>query len=138
MDNLNENVSEDEGETSENQEFQPAFSISPRLRSFFRRLAGRTQIGAHENNFSFSVPVYRELEEWVPKWRRVFNRVCPQPIRNALKPPMGKEAWLKFMFVHLPILHWVWQYTPKQLIGDTIAGLTIGMTHIPHGMCDSV
>lgn len=82
------------------------------------------------------VPVYRELEEWVPKWRRVFNRVCPQPIRSALKPPISKEAWMKFMFVHLPIIHWVWQYTPKQLIGDTIAGLTIGVTHIPQGIVE--
>ena len=43
---------------------------------------------------------------------------------------------MKFMFVHLPIIHWVWQYTPKQLIGDTIAGLTIGVTHIPQGIVE--
>lgn len=80
------------------------------------------------------VPVYRELEEkWAPKWRRLFNRACPQPIRNALKPPTTKNGWVQFMFVHLPILHWLWRYTPKQLIGDTIAGLTIGVTHIPQG-----
>ena len=81
------------------------------------------------------IPVYRELEEkWVPKWRRLFNRACPQPIRNALKPPTTREAWIQFVFVHLPILHWLWRYTPKQLIGDVIAGLTIGVTHIPQGI----
>ena len=133
-------MSEDEREASA-KEFQRSFNSSPRPRSSFRRLAGRGMQGAHDNRFSGGlmmegVPVYREIEESVPKWRRMFNRVCPQPIRNALKPPMSKEAWLKFMFVHLPILHWVWQYTPKQLIGDTIAGLTIGVTHIPQGTCD--
>ena len=80
------------------------------------------------------VPVFRELEEWNPKWRRVFNTVCPQPIRSALSPPASREGWIQFMLVHLPILQWVWRYTPKQLIGDTVAGLTIGVTHIPQGM----
>lgn len=96
--------------------------------------SGRTSSRHSAAGVVEDVPVFRELEEWNPKWRRVFNTVCPQPIRSALSPPASRAGWIQFMLVHLPILQWVWRYTPKQLIGDTVAGLTIGVTHIPQGM----
>ena len=81
------------------------------------------------------VPVYRECDEDqdLPMWRRYLNRAVPQPIWNALKPPIKKEEWKNFLFVHLPIIHWVLHYSPKLLLGDFISGLTIGVTHIPQG-----
>ena len=81
------------------------------------------------------VPVYRELDEDqdLPMRDRYLHRVVPQPIWNALKPPIKKKEWKKFLFVHLPIIQWVLHYTPKLLLGDFISGLTIGVTHIPQG-----
>ena len=81
------------------------------------------------------VPVYRELDndQDLPTWKRYLYRVFPQPIRNALKPPTKREEWKNFIFIHLPIVHWILNYTPNLLIGDFISGLTIGVTHIPQG-----
>lgn len=80
-------------------------------------------------------PVYRELNELklIPRWLQVLHRVCPQPIRNAIKPPSNKSEWKKFLFIHLPIVQWVIYYSPKFFFGDMIAGLTIGVTHVPQG-----
>lgn len=61
-------------------------------------------------------------------------RLFPQPLRNALLPPYTLSQWKKFFFIHLPILHWLWTYRPKQLVGDIIAGITIGVTHVPQGI----
>ena len=55
-------------------------------------------------------------------------------MRNALLPPYSLAQWKKFLFVHLPIVHWLWTYRPRQLIGDFIAGITIGVTHVPQGI----
>ena len=79
--------------------------------------------------------IYREIDEKesISKWRNALANACPQPMRNALLPPRGWDQWKKFVFVHLPVLHWLWTYRPKQLIGDCIAGITIGVTHIPQG-----
>ena len=79
------------------------------------------------------VPLYRELsnDTDLPKWRQNVYFVLPQPIRNSLKPPSTKEEWKKFIFIHLPIIQWIWNYIPKYLLGDIVAGLTIGVTHVP-------
>ena len=81
------------------------------------------------------LPVYRELEEEKGGGRlqSLVGRFLPQPIRNSLKPPTNKNEWKRFLYVHLPIVHWVISYTPKYLIGDVIAGLTVGVAHIPMG-----
>ena len=81
-------------------------------------------------------PIYRDIseKETLSKWRNGLNRLLPQPVKNALLPPRGRKGWLRFLFVHVPILHWLWTYRPKQLIGDVIAGITIGVTHIPQGI----
>lgn len=82
-------------------------------------------------------PIYRELQELdsLSKFNNGMKALIPQPVRNALLPPRKWKEWQKFFLIHLPILHWVWTYRPKQLIGDLIAGLTIGVTHIPQGQC---
>ena len=79
--------------------------------------------------------IYREISEKhsLSKWRNTMEAMIPQPIRKALCPPTSREEWKKFLFVHLPIIHWLWLYRPKQLIGDLVAGITIGVTHIPQG-----
>lgn len=79
--------------------------------------------------------IYREINEKhsLSKWRNAMETMIPQPIRKALCPPTSREEWKKFLFVHLPVIHWLWLYRPKQLIGDLVAGLTIGVTHIPQG-----
>lgn len=80
-------------------------------------------------------PIYRELQELdsLSKFRNGMKAFFPQPVRNALLPPRKWKEWQKFFLVHLPILHWLWTYRPKQLIGDLVAGITIGVTHIPQG-----
>ena len=82
-----------------------------------------------------NVPVYREVEQApiTPKIKKMLYRACPEPIRNAIKPPTTREAWKKFLQIHFPIVYWVLKYTPKLLVGDIVSGLTIGVTHIPQG-----
>ena len=79
--------------------------------------------------------IYREISEEhsLSKWRNAVERMIPQPIRKALCPPTTREEWKRFLFVHLPVVHWLWLYRPKQLIGDLVSGITIGVTHIPQG-----
>lgn len=79
--------------------------------------------------------IYREIDEResLSKWRNAMSKAVPQPIRKALLPPLTWEQWKKFVLVHLPVLDWLSSYRPKQLIGDVIAGVTIGVTHIPQG-----
>lgn len=80
-------------------------------------------------------PLYRELneEESLSRLRNGIRKYVPQPIRKALLPPRSRVEWREFVFVHLPVLHWLYSYRPKQLIGDIISGITIGVTHIPQG-----
>lgn len=80
-------------------------------------------------------PLYRELneKESLSRLRNGIKEYVPQPIRKALLPPRNRVEWRKFVFVHLPVLHWLWSYRPKQLIGDIVSGITIGVTHIPQG-----
>ena len=102
---------------------------------------GRSSMDSSHNLESFTAnaalenePVYRELPDGNPTiWNRIQAQVFPQPIYNAIKPPLGRAAWKKFWEVHLPIWHWLYYYVPKFLIGDIVAGLTIGVTHIPQG-----
>ena len=79
--------------------------------------------------------IYREIREKqsLSKWRNAVQEMIPQPIRKALCPPTTREEWKRFLFVHLPVVHWLWLYRPKQLIGDIVSGITIGVTHIPQG-----
>lgn len=59
--------------------------------------------------------------------------IIPEPFRSHFTPPKTALQWRDFLFAHLPILHWLWIYKAKWLIGDLIAGITIGITHIPQG-----
>ena len=79
--------------------------------------------------------IYREISEKhsLSKWRNAVEEMIPQPVRKALCPPTTREEWKRFLFVHLPVVHWLWLYRPKQLIGDVVSGITIGVTHIPQG-----
>ena len=108
-------------------------ALNSRERPRFRRLVPTTG-SDRASALVEKVPVYRELEEEkLPRWKRAINYLFPQPIYNALKPPSGKDGWIHFIHVHFPIVYWLWTYTPKQLIGDTVSGLTVGVTHIPQG-----
>ncbi|XP_064398689.1 prestin-like [Halichondria panicea] len=80
--------------------------------------------------------IFREINEKdsLSKVRNCLENTIPQPIRNSLLPPRTAAGWRRFLFVHLPVLHWLWLYKPKQIIGDLIAGITIGVTHIPQGI----
>ena len=79
--------------------------------------------------------VYRELSpaENPTFWTETVSRLLPQPIYNDIKPPRNKKDWRRFWEVHVPIWHWLYYYVPKFLLGDIVAGLTIGVTHIPQG-----
>ena len=80
-------------------------------------------------------PIYREFEEYdsLSRVKNRLRRIIPQPIRKSMLPPRSWKEWQKFIFTHLPIVHWLWTYRPNQLLGDFIAGLTIGVTHISQG-----
>lgn len=102
--------------------------------------------GCSETNDINTVPAYRELLDYhnlqhdnsTPvlhsKLKKHVHKFLPQPLYNALKPPLNRKEWKKFWLVHVPILHWLYYYVPKYLIGDVVAGLTIGVTHIPQGI----
>ena len=79
--------------------------------------------------------IYREFEEYdsLSRVKNKLKRLIPQPIRKSVLPPRSLREWKAFLCTHLPILHWLWTYTPNLLIGDLIAGITIGVTHIPQG-----
>ena len=79
--------------------------------------------------------IYREFEEYesLSKLKNGLRKTFPQPIRKSLLPPRSWKEWRRFVFVHLPIIHWLWTYRTSNLIGDLSAGVTIGVTHIPQG-----
>ena len=108
------------------------FVSSSRVDSDFQDGGGGVSLGALEGG---GEAIYREFEEQesLSTLKNELKKIVPQPIRNSLLPPRSLRDWRKFLFTHLPILHWLWKYTPNQLIGDFIAGVTIGVTHIPQG-----
>ena len=79
--------------------------------------------------------IYREFEEYesLSRIKNGLKKIIPQPLRMYMLPPRSWKEWQKFLFTHLPIIHWLWTYRPQQLTGDIIAGITIGVTHIPQG-----
>ena len=79
--------------------------------------------------------VYRDITPAKKRnaWEKFLAQFVPQPIYNALQPPSSRKEWRKFWEMHLPIWHWLFYYAPKFLLGDIVAGLTIGVTHIPQG-----
>ena len=89
---------------------------------------------------------FGEIPEWDPtafrgsKTKLMFNKAyyyTPEPVRSSVKPPTSCEDWKSFFLIRVPIIQWLWSYKAKHLIGDLVAGLTIGMTHIPQGRCTS-
>ena len=93
---------------------------------------GAVSLGALEYG---GEPIYREFEEYesLSRIKNKMRRIIPQPIRKSILPPRSWKEWRTFLFTHLPIIHWLWTYRANQLLGDFIAGLTIGVTHIPQG-----
>ena len=80
--------------------------------------------------------VYRELSppSGLSTRKRLVTQYLPQPIYNALKPPTNKKEFQHFWQIHVPIWHWLYYYVPKFILGDIVAGLTIGVTHVPQGL----
>ncbi len=80
--------------------------------------------------------VYRELSppSDLSTRKRLVSQYLPQPIYNALKPPTNKKEFQHFWQIHVPIWHWLYYYVPKFILGDIVAGLTIGVTHVPQGL----
>jgi len=85
---------------------------------------------------------FGEVPDWDPttfhdsKAKLMFNKAyyyTPEPVRSSVKLPMSCEDWKSFFLIRVPIIQWLWNYKAKHLIGDLVAGLTIGMTHIPQG-----
>ncbi|KAL5474476.1 hypothetical protein EMCRGX_G026427 [Ephydatia muelleri] len=58
----------------------------------------------------------------------------PEPILSAIKPPTSRQAWLRFLFTRLPILHWIWTYQYTFLVPDIVSGITVAVMHIPQGL----
>ena len=64
-----------------------------------------------------------------------LRRKIPEPIKSYCVPAKNRDEWLRFLFTRLPILSWVWNYKPKQIVGDLLAGIVIGFAHIPESEC---
>ena len=96
---------------------------------------GGVSLGALEGG---GEAIYREFEEHdsLSKFTNTLKKIVPQPIRVSLLPPRSWRDCRRFFFAHIPILQWLWTYRPNQLVGDLIAGITIGVTHIPQGKKD--
>jgi MFS superfamily sulfate permease-like transporter len=48
---------------------------------------------------------------------------------------MSLERFIKFILSFFPILSWLPKYPWKEnLLGDAIAGVTIGVVHVPQGL----
>ena len=85
---------------------------------------------------------FGEILEWNPtlhtgsKANLAFNKAyyyTPEPVRSSLKFPLTWNELKTSLLIWIPILQWSWTYRAKDLIGDLVAGFTIGMTHIPQG-----
>jgi len=85
---------------------------------------------------------FGEIAEWNPalhhgsKTSKILNKAyyyTPEPVRSSIKPPTSYEDWKSLFLIRVPIIQWLLSYKAKHLIGDLVAGLTIGMTHIPQG-----
>lgn len=64
-----------------------------------------------------------------------MKRSVPEPIKSYCVPAKNTDEFLRFLFIRLPILNWVWSYKPKQIVGDLLAGIVIGFAHIPESEC---
>ena len=86
---------------------------------------------------------FGEIPEWNPelhtgsKASLAFNKAyyyTPEPVRSSLKFPLTWNELRTSLLIWIPILQWSWRYRAKDLIGDLVAGFTIGVTHIPQGI----
>ena len=59
----------------------------------------------------------------------------PGSARSPSPPPPSRSALLIFLHAHLPILRWLPGYSLRvDLIGDVLAGLTVGLMVVPQAM----
>ena len=79
----------------------------------------------------------KQHQEDAAFWNIKDEHIIPEPIRSHFMPPRKCKEWKSFVFRHLPILALFWTYRLKFIIGDLIAGITIGVTHIPQGELQS-
>ena len=125
------------------------------FKDFYRVMSQRRQVVTRSRAFSSDnieeiharhreerKGAFGEIAEWNPalhhgsKPSKVFNKAyyyTPEPVRSSVKPPTSCEDWKSFFLIRVPIIQWLWSYKAKHLIGDLVAGITIGMTHIPQG-----
>ena len=66
--------------------------------------------------------------------RLAISMVPPEPVLSAIKPPMSRQAWLRFLLTHLPILQWIWTYRFQYFIFDSISAVTVAFMQIPQGI----
>lgn len=98
----------------------------------------RPQCSAERNQPGEAGKIRTRIQE---TWRRVQNstsklkKSIPEPIKSYFVPPKKGDEWLRFLFIRLPILNWVWSYKPKQIAGDLLAGIVVGFAHITESEC---
>ena len=64
-------------------------------------------------------------------WYKSF--IPPEPIRSSLLPPTNRRSCKNFIFIHLPIISWIWSYQYRYMFGDVMSGITVAIMHIPQG-----
>ena len=92
------------------------------------------QISADRNRQSEAGRIGTKIQETGRRAKNSVSKVkrnIPEPIKSYFVPPKKGDEWLRFLFIRLPILNWVWSYKPKQIAGDLLAGTVIGFAHIP-------
>uniref|UniRef100_A0A0K0FZM7 Sulfate_transp domain-containing protein n=1 Tax=Strongyloides venezuelensis TaxID=75913 RepID=A0A0K0FZM7_STRVS len=63
-----------------------------------------------------------------------FNEIYGRISSEEKKPKKNKFNLIKTIKSFIPILEWLPNYNVKQnLHGDIIAGLTVGIMHVPQG-----
>ncbi|KAL5501945.1 hypothetical protein EMCRGX_G008628 [Ephydatia muelleri] len=66
--------------------------------------------------------------------QRVVKKCVPEPLYTDLKPPMSREAWMRFLLTRLPILHWIWTYELQFLFKDIVAGVSVTLILVPQAL----
>lgn len=70
--------------------------------------------------------------------QRVVKKCFPEPLYSDIKPPMSREAWMRFLLTRLPILHWIWTYELPFLFKDIVAGVSVTLILVPQALAQGL
>lgn len=89
--------------------------------------------------FSFTALIVRLLKE---DFDELYMFLPPPEVEDKKRkflykffhPCLGPEQFFRFLVSFVPIIEWLPQYSWKRnLLGDFMAGITVGIMHVPQG-----